>query len=239
MDSLIIGISGKAHSGKNTLANYLAGLILKKFNLINWFTYMNGLRVYTTSYLLVDWLNGCGIDTISGVKQDIPQILKIVKVYDESDYLKDILSAGLKIPRRLFDTKKYLPVNVGEYGDMELRELMIRFGMEMRRYNEDFWFNVVISRIREDNPRIAIYSGVRFINVANHLKRMDAKLIRLTRNVLSGLSGKYTNDSETNLDRYDKFDLVIDNADLHANFDAVFDKYQPQIDELLDSYITL
>jgi hypothetical protein len=92
------------------------------------------------------------------------------------------------------------------------RELMQILGTDMMRaLQPDVWVNGVISKIRQDNPDVAIIEDSRFGNECDGMKRVGGIIIKLTRNLYNS-----THASETALDpeHYDpnNFDLVIDNT---------------------------
>lgn len=86
------------------------------------------------------------------------------------------------------------------------RELLQRFGTEVgRNISKDIWIESLFDDLSENGSYII--TDVRFINEAEAVKnRLNATLIRVNRD-----SVKMDHSSETELDNYDRFDIVIDN----------------------------
>lgn len=86
------------------------------------------------------------------------------------------------------------------------RELLQRFGTEVgRNINPDIWIEALFTSLEDTGSYII--TDLRFKNEAEAIKdRLNGKLIRINRE-----SVVMPHDSETGLDDYDKFDLVIDN----------------------------
>jgi hypothetical protein len=95
-------------------------------------------------------------------------------------------------------------------GPMTAREFMQFFGTDvMRKIYEPVWVDNCISRIAEDAPPIAVISDCRFVNEAKAVQNAGGKVIRLKRSLHQS-----SHESETQLDRYDKFDAVIENQSM-------------------------
>jgi hypothetical protein len=95
-------------------------------------------------------------------------------------------------------------------GPMTAREFMQFFGTDvMRKIYEPVWVNDCISRIVEDAPPIAVISDCRFVNEAKAVQDAGGKVIRLKRSIHES-----SHESEMQLDRYDKFDSVIENQSM-------------------------
>ena len=102
-------------------------------------------------------------------------------------------------------------VPLPEYGNKTPRELMIEFGGFYRTLDPMFWVKQLRKELLQTpQAQIARYviADLRFKNEANWVKEHGGKIIRLNRD--ESLTGPNIDDqSETDLDSYDKFDLVI------------------------------
>lgn len=196
MKSYIIGIAGKANSGKDTIAS-----------MIN-YIFANGITKSTYSY----WLSH---------RNSIDLTYKY-RVLHFADTLKDVLSMMYNIPRQYFDDREYKDnmyynLRTGEFirkdkvtqrGDhyfvidietlnhssireeietydelfplITIRTLMQYFGTDICRNNleDDIWIKCTMRRawdIAKAN-RLCIISDVRFTNEANAITNSDPSL---------------------------------------------------------------
>lgn len=218
----IIGISGRKQSGKNTVANFINGDILKSMKMIQDFRLntSGALEIKTSnSSGSVDW----GIFDI--LRKDLEfvdyaekNLWPYTKVYHFADYLK-------KISMELFNLTEKQVYGTDEdkntetsYG-MTAREFLQYFGTDvMRKIKDDIWVESTIKSILREQPLIAIIPDVRFPNEVNAIHDAGGKVIRLTRNVYNSDHG-----CESALDE-DKFDW--------NNFDYVIDNQNGTIEEL-------
>lgn len=231
----IIVFTGKKGSGKNTMANYVAGEVLVANNVIDKY------EVDDKGQLLVP-------TSISGdvemhpldlsrqdkfFKEHAPKyIWPNVKLYSFADPLKDICMnlLGLtyeqcygtdedknsltkitweSLPHyiRLKNAKK----DKCPTGIMTAREVMQHVGTEIfRRMSNDCWVENCAKRVLTDNSKVAMICDCRFPNEVECLKKSGGKVIRLTRNTSND-----KHESEVALDapKYDQsnFDLILDN----------------------------
>jgi len=244
MSQLIITLSGKKRSGKNTLANFIAGSFLTKTKQIERFTITKqGLFKYKRDkeYYTLDegTFNGEGFHD--------------VKMYAFSDALKrfciDILGLTYEqcygedadrnsvVPHIEWDT---LPLSIrkahdivqtfpnGREGNMTAREVLQIFGTEMvRSMYHDAWARGTYNIVKREKIKLAIISDGRFPNELSIGKEFGAKSVRLLRDV----SGGDNHLSETALDDYEDFDFTLDNRKM--NVKAQNDAFQPIIKEWL------
>lgn len=159
---IIIGISGKKGSGKDTFALLLEDLFRKQ-----------EIKVITKAF--ADKLKQC-CAIISGQFEWI--------FYNQN--IKD-KKAGLL--------------------NMTNRELMQKFGDLTRQLDPDIWIKLTLESEYKIAPDILIITDVRFKNEAKAIKDKGGILIRME----SNRSKEDTHKSETDLDDYNNFDLVITN----------------------------
>lgn len=99
---------------------------------------------------------------------------------------------------------------VHKSGPMTAREFMQFLGTDvMRRMYEPVWVNNCLKRIHNDAPPIAVIGDCRFINEVLAVKNAGGKVVRLTRNTTNG-----DHKSETDVNNYKDFDVVIENSDI-------------------------
>ncbi len=102
-------------------------------------------------------------------------------------------------------------VPLPEYNNKTPRQLMIEFGGFYRTLDSMFWVKELkkelLSTPQAQTGRYVI-ADLRFKNEANWVKEHGGKIVRLNRD--ESLTGPNIDDlSETGLDNYDKFDLVV------------------------------
>lgn len=154
--SRIIGISGKAGAGKDTLAKYLL-LNLGNFKIVHF-----------ADLLKLGVQQLCGLDSWATNTQE-----------------------------GKMSTIPWLGITV--------RELLQKFGTAVREgVHPDFWVKALLNKNIEENIIIA---DVRFPNEAEAIKNAGGILIRVERKN----AGAGDHISETALDNYNKWDIVIKN----------------------------
>ncbi len=106
------------------------------------------------------------------------------------------------------------------HGGPSPRDVMIRYGQQIRKIDPNHWINRLKEQILSTSQaqiQTYVISDVRFINEADWIKRYNGLLVRLDRDEY--LTGENINDlSETGLDYYKGFDLAIpkeQNADVN------------------------
>jgi hypothetical protein len=226
----IIGISGRKQSGKNTVANYINGSVLKTMSMISDF-YLDEegkLIIETTDE---SGKNGYGMLDVTRKDHDFVsyahrELWPYIKTYHFADKLKELSADlfGLNIAQ-LNGTDKQknmkcplswndMPTNPdNKAGKMTNREFLEYFGTKIvRQIKSDAWVKATINKIIHEDSRIAIVPDVRFPNEVDVIKDNGGMVIRLTRDIHNS-----TIDCETALDKdkfdWSKFDLVIDNAE--------------------------
>lgn len=165
---IIVGISGKAGSGKTTLAN----LVLQ---------YLPDAQHYA-----------------------LAETLKIKVRNDFSFSYEQVFGAAKDRPSLLTDQSTGKPLTP--------RDVLIRVGQFYRSLDHMFWTKACLQRIIGSLswPSVALISDVRFKNEALAIQGNNGLVIRLERDPALLIHGPHENDpSETDMDDYDKFDMVF------------------------------
>lgn len=92
------------------------------------------------------------------------------------------------------------------------RELMIDYGNLFRKYNENYWVNLVMEEAVKDTTKNYVITDVRYKNELEIIRNYSGFLVRLERHESrSGLVSAETNasPSETALDDYKKWDFHV------------------------------
>lgn len=191
---MIIGISGKKQSGKNS---------------VGWI--INFLDIY---YNKLDWEALCK-------REDIPQEKWIYNVW-KSPYrfeynfeLKSFASnvkeiASLLIGRENIESweKSEFKDSINPIFNITNREILQKIGEGLRKeINPDVWIKALFSTYTEKSNWII--TDVRYKNEADYIKEKGGYLIRVNRD--TGYNDNHP--SEIDLDNYSKFDFIIDNND--------------------------
>lgn len=217
--ALVIGFSGKMASGKD----YTSGLLAEKFK-------EKGLQVF--SYSFAHALR----DEIVEIAKDLlseQSLLSLVKKHNVSleqlSNFKELMRADQEFMNTLNPWNR----------TKELRALMQYWGTDVRRAsNPDYWVNKVEDKIVSeiDNYDVFMITDVRFENEAGLIHRLGGTLFRcnvaeeireerlLERGVVA-TSEQANHASETSLDNYEKFDLVVNTTE------------EKVVEELYDSMI--
>lgn len=231
----IIGISGRKQSGKNTVANYINGDILKNMNMIeDFFIDTNGmLNVKTTDST---GKNGWGIFDVTRKDETFVsyaerELWPYIKVYHFADYLKNMCVDLFGFdPKNLYgnDDQKnkptnfyweYMPTDSDKQGLMSHRDFLEYFGTKIiRKIYKDAWINATLNKITNEKSQIAIIPDVRFPNEVKAIKDIGGIVVRLNRDIFNSKS-----ESESALDPH-----IYD----WANFDYVIGNYDMTMDDL-------
>ena len=216
----ILGISGRKQAGKNTTANILHGVVLKRLNNIeDW-------NIGASGELLVQTEGGWGEFDVTRQDRAFSEYAEynmwpFVKLYSFADELKRICVELFNIPYEcVFGTDEQknqvqehllwenIPGVTTNEGPMTAREFMQFFGTDVcRKMYEPIWVDSCIRKIQAEQSELAIIADVRFPNEAKAIERAGGCLLRLTRNI-------YDDDhsSEIALDDY-PFTNCINNKD--------------------------
>jgi len=108
------------------------------------------------------------------------------------------------------DIPSCLGIVVHEPGFMTAREVLQFVGTEIfRRMYEPVWVNLLINRIKEESPMIAVIADCRFDNEAQGVKDAGGTVVKLTRQTEVD-----NHQSERGFDKFDDFDKVVDNKNM-------------------------
>lgn len=187
---MIIGLSGKKQSGKNTAARHI-GLEwgLDKGFVTQEFSYADVLKRTCMQLFGLTYEQCYGTD-------------------EQKNSLTNIRwnDMPVPIPRDIFcEAQQYDVWMTG-------REVLQYFGTNIvRKMFPDAWVQATLSEIESCRPNIALVTDVRFPNEVLGIQRVGGKVLRLTRNPHPGDS----HESETALDNYTGFDYVLDNSSMN------------------------
>ena len=210
----IIGISGRKQSGKNTVANYIIGDILKSHEMIKDFVINNNgeLEIKTS-----DASGHVGWGVFNVLRHDEEfisyaenHLWPYVKIYHFADYLKKICIDLFDLtPKQVYGTDA--DKNTDTPYDMTAREFLQYFGTDvMRKIKDTVWVDCTIKSIENQQSKIALIPDVRFPNEVDAIHRAGGTVVRLTRDVY-----KSDHNCETALDQnlynWDNFDHIIHN----------------------------
>ncbi len=182
---MIIGISGKAQAGKDTVCKMITYTIwyytfsqrLKPFGIDH---YKECITYYNTL------LNNIGYQHTSFAKA-----------------LKSCLSVILNKDLDKFENISFKNSRIDWLNNMTVRELLQKFGTAIRNeVCDDFWVKVCLKNCTED----CIISDVRFESEAEGIRDINGIIIRINRDG----AGAGNHISEIALDNY-SFDYIIDN----------------------------
>lgn len=239
METKIIVLSGRKQAGKNTFANQMWGMALQTLGLIeiyhinekgrlevpvekNGDVIMAELDLENPSCELKNYLeSNCGhlFKTYSyadSLKRDV--CINILGLSYESVYGTDEQkNAPTHIMWESFPgvyTDGPVPAKWAKHlyyhepGNMTGREVLQFVGTEIfRKMYGNCWVDATFKKIERDAPILACITDCRFPNEVEGSQKVGAKVIRLTRNVLQD-----NHTSETALDGYEGFDIILDNS---------------------------
>jgi len=229
----IIGISGRKQAGKNTLANYINGYILKQKGMINDF-YIDENGSLTISTEDLDGNAGYGILDVTRkdtafVEYAEKELWPYIKIYHFADPLKEMAINLFGInadhvygtnedKEKLTDLEwKNIPGSTKKSGNPTAREFLEHFGTKIiRKIRNDAWANYSINKILREGTEIAIIPDVRFPNEVDAIKKHGGVVIRLTRDIFHSEA-----EAESALDNevfdWNNFDVTIDNTNTTIN----------------------
>lgn len=203
---MILGISGKIGSGKDTLGKIIQYLDLQKNYPKTWTQwdfdfFINGDHTWKSDYQ---------IKKFGGKLKQIASL--VLGVSTEQFESQDFKKTNLGKEWRITNT-------IGEEKPMTVREFLQKLGTDAARDNihPDFWVNALFADYIPYSTRGSEYeeiesnwiiTDVRFPNEVKAIKDKGGKVIRIER-MFNGVPS--THFSETALDNYDGFDAVIEN----------------------------
>jgi hypothetical protein len=229
----IVGISGRKQAGKNTVANYINGVVLSNRGMISdFFIEQDGSLAISTK----DNSGKVGYGIFDVTRKDQvfveyaeKELWPYIKVYHFADPLKDLAINLFGLDSKLVygsnDDKNQktpfiwsdLPSGNASEENLTIREFLEYFGTSIiRKIKSDAWAEYTLKNILSDNSEIAIIPDVRFPNEVDAIKKAGGKVIRLTRDIFNS---DFEAESALDKKNYDwnNFDLVIDNSNLDLN----------------------
>lgn len=233
----ILGIAGRKQSGKNTVANFINGHVLKSKNMVQDF-YIDGDGKLVVKTDDSNGNSGFGIFDVTRkdslfIEYAERDLWPYIKIYHFADPLKEMAIDLFELNAdEIYGTDSdknkntnidwsCMPFNGNKTGKMTNREFLEHFGTKIvRNIKNDAWSKYTVKRILAEQSDIAIIPDVRFPNEVEAIKNCGGKVIRLTRDVFNSKA-----EAEVALDQ-DKFDW--------DNFDLVLDNQNISLDELCD-----
>jgi len=236
---MILGISGKKSAGKNTIGNWLTGLWMQQYDIIEYsYVDSNGDLIVPLAY------DGQVEDRKLDVTRETPFlkdfVYPYVRQFSFADPLKKfcIKVLGLtheqcygsdndkntltkvpwaNIPLEIIKKRKKKDIS----GFLTAREVLEIVGTDiMRTLIPTCWCDALMRDIAEQNSEFSIITDVRFPEEIAAIRAAGGKVVRLTRN-------KFNSDAaaEIALDNFTDFDEVIDNSDMtiEQQNKAIFD----------------
>lgn len=197
---MLIGLSGKAQSGKDTVYKMMV------YTLYYW-------RYYNTkkSEGYIEYDKEYSIDHMEYIFSCLYDLDQNIYKYSFASKLKECLSALCNVPVSFFEDINFKNSKVQwltlEGKHPTIRELLQKFGTAIR--NEvcsDFWVQAAFNNIKNIKHHTIVFTDVRFKSEAEAIKNKGGVLVRINRKE----AGAGNHISETELDDY-KFDIVINN----------------------------
>lgn len=211
----IIGISGRKQAGKNTVANFIHGDILKSMGMILDFKIQESGKLHIQTKNSIGEIGWGIFDTLRRDSDFVhyarENMWPYVKTYHFADYLKKICVElfGLS-PSQVYGTDEEKNTDT-EYG-MSARSFLQYLGTDvMRKIKDDIWVESTVKIILQENPLVALVPDVRFPNEVEAIHQSGGVVLRLTRDVYSS-----DHKCETALDEdvfdWNNFDYIIENS---------------------------
>ena len=210
----ILGISGTKQAGKNTVANYINGQILKDIQMIN------DYRINKDGQLEIETLDCSGTQAWgvfditrkdnTFVEYAERELWPYIKVYHFADCLKKMCIDLFDLtPQQVYGTDKDKNT-MTKYGKTS-REFLQYLGTDvMRKIKDTIWVDYTIKSIIKEQAKVAIIPDVRFPNEVKAIHEAGGVVIRLTRNPYNS---DHNCETALNVENYDwsNFDYIVDN----------------------------
>ena len=183
---MIIGISGKAQSGKDTVCKMIVYTI--------WY-YNYSQRLQTFS-----------LEHYNNTYEKFGEVIDFTCWYKTSfaNKLKQCLSNILNVSISKFEDNEFKKSEV-EWLGITVRELLQKFGTAIRNeVSDDFWVKACLNNLEKDDDYLI--TDVRFKSEAKGIKDLEGIIVRVNREG----AGAGNHISEIDLDDY-SFDYVINN----------------------------
>ena len=183
---MIIGISGKAQSGKDTVCKMIVYTI--------WY--------YNCSQRLQPF----SLEHYNNTYEKFGDVIDFTYWYKTSfaNKLKQCLSNILDVSISKFEDNEFKKSEI-EWLGITVRELLQKFGTAIRNeVSNDFWVKACLNGLEKDDDYLI--TDVRFKSEAKGIKDLEGIIVRVNREG----AGAGNHISEVDLDDY-QFDYVIDN----------------------------
>ena len=183
---MIIGISGKAQSGKDTVCKMIVYTI--------WY--------YNCSQRLQPF----SLEHYNNTYEKFGDVIDFTYWYKTSfaNKLKQCLSSILNVSISKFEENEFKKSEV-EWLGITVRELLQKFGTAIRNeVSDDFWVKACLNNLEKDDDYLI--TDVRFKSEAKGIKDLEGIIVRINREG----AGAGNHISEIDLDDY-SFDYVINN----------------------------
>jgi len=199
MNKIIIGVSGKKQSGKDTTCELLKGFFSSQSSK----PYM--AKIYSFADVLKQKI--C-IDVMGLTKEQCygtdeqKNSLTMYKWENMPDSIRNKNSIETEeVPFHHDGTIENIDVPVNRSGFMTAREILQIVGTDIFReyFDDSIWVNATLKAIKNDRADVALISDVRFPSEIKSLIDNNGIIIRLLRNI----KNEDTHESETALDNYD------------------------------------
>ena len=89
------------------------------------------------------------------------------------------------------------------------RKLLQWYGEYRRKQDPYYWVKKLMTKLKEDQPQIALISDVRYRNEAYFVKGFFGRMVKVVRSDFVDLAVDSTHRSETDLDNYEEWDATI------------------------------
>ena len=191
---MLIGISGKIKSGKDTVGEMLYNLGCIEYSIYK-YSFADSLKKIVAS--IVD----CDYNSLNNQEfkaSHIPNFIKITK----DGIITHIVPNSKIFYKDIFRT----------YEVVTYREALQFFGDKFRsEYGQDFWIRMLKSDLVSESTCLSIITDVRYKNEADFIKSNKGILIRVDRSEVQTPKNISSHSSEMELDNYPNFDYIIEN----------------------------
>lgn len=226
---MIIAFSGKKQSGKNTGVNFCLGYFLKKNGLIKNFD-VNAQGLLVVDNVVIDPLKPDGRKFLESFKDHCLLInfgdslktdvcinllgLDYNGCYGTNEekeqyshlYWEDMPGITINPENNNVNLEYHEP------GLMKNREVMQYVGTKIfRKMYMNCWINAMVNKLKASSAKLKLISDVRFQNEVEVIQRLGGMVVRLTKNVKND-----KDESETALDNYNGFDVILDNVSMNV-----------------------
>lgn len=207
----LVLLAGKKGSGKDTLGKYVSERLSYLGLSTRVYHFADPLKQFCVDYLYLDPKLVWGTDQDKETPtlhlwQNLPHYQDVLlrenlQQYCETNRIRPLQESVEKDSR----LSKF-------YGYMTVRQVLQEYGTgNFRKINQNYWVDRLLRQIEQEKNDVSIVCDCRFpseIEVPKVHCGENVLTVRLTRNIKPG----DTHPSETALDGYADFDVVLDNA---------------------------